>query len=351
MKFVDEVRIRVKAGDGGKGCVAFRREKYRPMGGPSGGNGGRGGSVVLVADPQRSTLLDYRYNPLQRAPAGEPGMGDDRYGSDGGDLVLPVPLGTVVHDEDTGEILGDLDHGGQRLVVAAGGRGGMGNMHFATPTKQAPRYAQPGEPGDERNLRLELKLLADVGLVGFPNAGKSTLVSRVSAARPKIADYPFTTLAPSLGMVDHKGRQFVVADIPGLVEGAAEGRGLGHQFLRHVERCRVLIHLIDGAAEGDRDPEGDHRKIREELGRYSERLASKAEILAVNKCDLPDGDAAAELLEEALGRPVRRVSAVSGLGIEGLLDETIARLDEALAAEAAEAAERASADGDDPPGE
>ena len=344
MKFVDEVRIQVKAGDGGKGCVAFRREKYRPMGGPSGGNGGHGGSVIFVADPQRSTLLDYRYNPLQRAPAGQPGMGGDRYGSDGDDLVLPVPVGTVVYDDETGEVLGDFTAGGDRLVVAAGGRGGMGNMHFATSTKQAPRYAQPGEPGDEHSLRLELKLLADVGLVGFPNAGKSTFVSRVSAARPKIADYPFTTLAPSLGLVDHKGRQFVVADIPGLVEGAAEGRGLGHRFLRHVERCRVLIHLIDGAAEGDRDPEGDYRKIREELSRYSARLAGKPEILAVNKCDLPDGDAAAELLEEALGRPVRRVSAVSGAGVEALLDEAIARLDVALAEEAAGA-------GDDPPGE
>ncbi|RMG12264.1 MAG: GTPase ObgE [Deltaproteobacteria bacterium] len=327
MKFLDEVRIEVRSGDGGRGCVAFRREKYRPKGGPSGGNGGKGGDVILVADPGLSTLLQYRFNPLHRAGRGEHGRGNDQYGKDGEDKVLRVPVGTLVRDADTGALLADLTEAGQRVVVARGGRGGLGNMHFATSVNQAPRFAQPGEPGEERRLLLELKLLADVGLLGLPNAGKSTFLSRVSAARPKIADYPFTTLAPQLGMVAHKGVDFAVADIPGLVEGAAHGRGLGHRFLRHVERCRVLLHLVDGApADGARDPVTDYRTLRRELRRYSPALAEKPEVVAVNKCDLPDGEAAAELLEEALGRPVLRLSAATGIGIGPTLDALISVL-------------------------
>ena len=327
MKFLDEVRIQVRSGDGGRGCVAFRREKYRPKGGPSGGNGGKGGDVVLEADPGLSTLLQYRFNPLHRAERGEHGRGNDQYGRDGEDAVLRVPVGTLVRDADTGELIADLTEAGQRVVVARGGRGGLGNMHFANSVNQAPRYAQPGEPGEERHLLLELRLLADVGLLGFPNAGKSTFVARVSAARPKIADYPFTTLAPQLGMVAHKEVQFVLADIPGLVEGASEGRGLGHRFLRHVERCRVLLHLIDGAPlDGERDPVTDYLTLRRELERYSPSLAAKPEVLAVNKCDLPDGRAAADLLEEALGRAVLRISAATGDGVGPALDALIDRL-------------------------
>jgi len=329
MKFIDEVKIEVKAGHGGDGCVAFLREKFRPMGGPSGGNGGGGGSVILVADEGKNTLLDYRYNPLHKAQRGEHGQGNDRYGAAGDDKELKVPVGTLVWDLESDELVADMAEHGQRVVVAQGGRGGMGNMHFATSVRQAPRYAQPGEPGEERALRLELRLLADLGLLGFPNAGKSTFVARVSAARPKVGDYPFTTLVPSLGMVDHKGVQFVVADIPGLVEGASEGRGLGHRFLRHVDRCRVLLHLIDGGCLDDqRDPVSDYRALREELARYSPELAEKPEILAVNKADLPDAEAAAELIEEALGRPVLRISGVSGAGVSGVLDQVVQLLAE-----------------------
>ncbi len=327
MKFIDEVRIQVRSGDGGRGCVAFRREKYRPKGGPSGGNGGRGGDVILEADPGLSTLLQYRFNPLHRAGRGEHGRGNDQYGRDGEDAILRVPVGTLVRDAESGELIADLTEPGQRVVVARGGRGGLGNMHFATSVNQAPRYAQPGEPGEERTLLLELKLLADVGLLGFPNAGKSTFVARVTAARPKIAEYPFTTLVPQLGMVAHKDVHFVLADIPGLVEGAAEGRGLGHRFLRHVERCRVLLHLVDGAPlDEGRDPATDYRTLRRELERYSPALAGKPEVLAVNKTDLPDGRAAADLLEECLGRPVLRVSAATGAGVDAVLDAVIEAL-------------------------
>ncbi len=322
MKFVDEVRIEVKAGDGGNGCVAFRREKYRPRGGPSGGDGGDGGSVVLVADPNKHTLLDLRFNPLQRAKRGEHGRGNDQYGAGGEDLRIAVPVGTLVFDRAEDLLLGDLSAPGQEVVVARGGKGGRGNMHYATPTRQAPRYAQPGGPGEERLLRLELKLLADVGLVGLPNAGKSTFISRVSRARPKIADYPFTTLVPQLGMVDHRERTFVIADLPGLVEGASEGRGLGHRFLRHVERCRVLLHLVDGSpTEVERDPGSDYSKIRRELERYSPGLSAKPEVIVVTKTDLPDAEAAADLLRESLDRTVLSMSSASGEGISKVLDE------------------------------
>jgi GTPase len=327
MKFVDEVRIHVKAGDGGNGAVAWRREKFIPRGGPAGGDGGNGGDVVLVVDPQLSTLLDYRYVREHRARSGEHGQGSDMNGRDGEPLVLRVPPGTVVKDAGSGELVADLGEAGERLVVAKGGRGGLGNINFATSTNQAPRYAQDGTPGEERDLVLELKLLADVGIVGYPNAGKSTLISRISRARPKIADYPFTTLVPNLGVVSWRGeRSFVVADIPGLIEGAHEGAGLGHQFLRHVERCRVLVHLVEGAnPEEGRSPRADHDAINRELALYSPALAEKPQIVAVTKIDLPDARAAGEKLKRAFARrkqpiDVHLVSAVTGEGLPELLD-------------------------------
>jgi GTP-binding protein len=327
MKFVDEVRIHVKAGDGGDGAVAWRREKYVPRGGPAGGDGGNGGDVVLVVDPQLSTLLDYRYVREHRAKSGGHGMGSDMNGEDGADLELRVPPGTVVKDAGTGEAIADLGTPGERFVVAKGGRGGLGNMNFATSTNQAPRYAQDGTPGEEKDLVLELKLLADVGIVGYPNAGKSTLISRISRARPKIADYPFTTLVPNLGVVSWRGeRSFVVADIPGLIEGAHEGAGLGHQFLRHVERCRVLVHLVEGAnPEPGRSPKADLVAIDRELALYSPELAKKPQILAVTKVDVPEARAGGEKLARLLARrkkpvKVHLVSAVTGEGLTGLLD-------------------------------
>jgi GTPase len=325
MKFVDEVSIHVKAGDGGNGSVAFRREKFIEHGGPSGGDGGNGGSVRLVADPQLTTLLDYRYQPLQHAAGGQHGMGSDCNGRGAPDLVLRVPAGTLVKDAHTGELLADLSTPGAELVAAKGGRGGLGNMNFATSTRQTPRFAQEGTKGEERDLLLELKLLADVGLVGFPNAGKSSLIARVSRARPKVADYPFTTLVPNLGMVAYKdGLSFVMADIPGLIEGAAEGAGLGLQFLRHVERCRVLIHLVDLSAEGPgRSPLHDLDVLNRELARFSPELASKPQVVAANKVDLPEARARLTRFTAALGRrgtPVFPISAATGEGVSALLD-------------------------------
>ncbi len=334
MKFVDEVRIHLKAGDGGDGAVAWRREKFIPRGGPAGGDGGDGGDVVLVVDPQLATLLDYRYVPEHRARSGEPGRGSDQNGRNGEPLELRVPPGTVVKDAATGQVLADLSQPGERVVVAKGGKGGLGNMNFATSTHQAPRFAQPGTPGAERDLALELKLLADVGIVGFPNAGKSTLISRISRARPKIADYPFTTLVPNLGVVSWRGeRSFVVADIPGLVEGAHRGAGLGHQFLRHIERCRVLVHLVDGAPMGEgRSPRADLDGLQRELQLYSAELAGKPQIVAVNKIDVPQARRAASELRRALARrktgpkDVHAISAVTGEGLEKLLDAVAAIL-------------------------
>jgi GTP-binding protein len=326
MKFVDEVRIKVKAGDGGDGAVAWRREKFIPRGGPAGGDGGNGGDVVLAVDPQLSTLLDFRYVREHKAKSGGHGMGSDMNGVDGEDLVLRVPPGTVVKDGETGEVLADLGEAEQRFVAAKGGRGGLGNMNFATSTNQAPRYAQDGTPGAGHDLVLELKLLADVGIVGYPNAGKSTLISRISRARPKIADYPFTTLVPNLGVVAWRERSFVVADIPGLIEGAHTGAGLGHQFLRHVERCRVLVHLVEGASpEPGRSPKADLDAIDRELALYSPELAKKPQVIAVTKIDLPEARAAGEKLAKLLGRrkkpvKVHLVSAVTGEGLQGLLD-------------------------------
>jgi GTP-binding protein len=325
MKFVDEVRIFVKAGDGGNGAVSFRREKFIERGGPNGGDGGNGGSVLFVADPQLTTLLDYRYQQHHRAKGGEHGMGSDCNGRAAEDLVLKVPVGTLVKDADTDELLVDLSEPGQQWVAAKGGRGGLGNMNFATSTRQTPRFAQDGTKGEERTLRLELKLLADVGLLGFPNAGKSTFISRVSRARPKIADYPFTTLVPNLGMVQYKdGLSFVMADIPGIIEGASEGVGLGHQFLRHVERCKVLIHLIDMGAEGEgREPLRDFDVLNTELAKYSEELASKPQVVAANKLDLPDAQAKLGAVTEALrerGIRVYPVSCATGEGMQALMD-------------------------------
>ncbi|WP_375756885.1 GTPase ObgE [Corallococcus exercitus] len=325
MKFVDEVRIYVKAGDGGNGAVAFRREKFIERGGPNGGDGGNGGSVVFVANPQLTTLLDYRYQQHHRAKNGEHGMGSDCNGHGAEDLVLQVPVGTLIRNEQTGELLVDLSDPGQQYVAAKGGRGGLGNMNFATSTRQTPRFAQDGGKGEEITLRLELKLLADVGLLGFPNAGKSTFISRVSRARPKVADYPFTTLVPNLGMVQYKDNlSFVMADIPGIIEGASEGVGLGHQFLRHVERCKVLVHLIDMGAEGEgRKPLDDFNILNEELKKYSEELASKPQVVAANKLDLTEARERLGPFTEALRRKgirVYPVSCATGEGMQPLMD-------------------------------
>jgi GTP-binding protein len=330
VKFVDEVRIDVKAGDGGNGAVAFRREKFIEKGGPSGGDGGDGGSVIFVADPQLTTLLDYRYQQHHRARSGQHGMGSDCNGRAADDLVLRVPVGTLIRDNATSDLLVDLSEAGQRFVAAKGGRGGLGNINFATSTRQTPRFAQDGTPGEQRILRLELKLLADVGLLGFPNAGKSTFISRVSRAKPKVADYPFTTLVPNLGVVQYKDRlSFVLADIPGLVEGASEGIGLGLQFLRHVERCRVLIHLVDlGAVVEGRTPLHDFDVLNQELKKYNSELSQRPQVVVANKMDLPDAQAALPAFKSRLqkkGIPVLAASTATGEGIEAVLD-AVARI-------------------------
>jgi len=288
MKFVDEAMIEVHAGKGGDGCASFRREKFIPRGGPDGGDGGRGGSIYATADRNLNTLIDFRYARIHRARNGESGRGSDQYGKSASDIVLRVPVGTIVLDHATGELLADLDHDGARALLAAGGAGGLGNLHFKSSTNRAPRQFTRGMPGESRRLKLELKLLADVGLLGMPNAGKSTLIRAVSAARPKVADYPFTTLAPSLGVVRaDMNRSFVLADIPGLIEGAAEGAGLGHQFLRHLARTRLLLHLVDIApVDADIDPVHEARAIVRELKRYDDTLYRKPRWLVLNKIDL-----------------------------------------------------------------
>jgi GTP-binding protein len=330
--FIDEVTIHVKAGDGGNGAVAFRREKYVPRGGPSGGDGGDGGSVWLVADENLTTLLDYRYRKEFTVHKGENGAGRDCNGRKSEDIELRVPVGTAVR-RGTGDLLIDLTHHGQRFLAARGGKGGLGNMNFATSTRQAPAFAQDGQPGEDRTLVLELRLLADAGLLGFPNAGKSTLISVISAARPKIANYPFTTLVPNLGVVSYRGeRSFVVADIPGLVEGAHEGHGLGHRFLRHVERCRVLVHLVDCGGEEGRDPVHDFDAINRELELYSPALASKPQIPVATKMDIPGAAQRADALEAVLrarGQKLLRIAAVTGEGLQPLLDAIVHALDEA----------------------
>lgn len=328
MKFVDQAIIQVKSGDGGPGCVSFRREKYVPRGGPDGGDGGRGGHVILAASSQKDTLFRFHLNQHFRAENGRPGEGQNRHGRNGADLVVQLPTGTVVRDSETGALLVDLTQPGQQFIVAPGGRGGQGNARFATSTHRAPRFAQPGEPGQEFRLRLELKLLADVGLIGLPNAGKSTLISRISAARPKIADYPFTTLIPNLGVVAiDEEHSFVVADIPGLIEGASQGAGLGHQFLRHVQRCRLLVHLLDANQIDPDDPLADFRTINAELTAYDPELAAKPQIVVVNKMDLTGADASFQRVRDALpDQPVFALSAVTGSGLAELKWEMIRRL-------------------------
>ena len=337
--FVDEVDIHVAAGHGGRGCLAFRREKFVPRGGPSGGDGGHGGSVHIVASPHTNTLINYRFHPELTAKGGAHGQGSNCTGHGGADLELAVPVGTLVYEktadpDEPMRLLADLAAAGQRVLVARGGRGGLGNAHFATSTNRAPRKVQPGEAGEEKDLRLEMKLLADVGLVGFPNAGKSTLIARVSAARPKIADYPFTTLTPNLGVVRlSDDRSFVVADVPGLIEGAHRGQGLGHQFLRHLERTKVLVHLVDMSETG-RDPVEDLAIVRRELERYQPTLAAKPQIVAANKMDAVDplrADACVDSLERRaseLGLPFFRISGVSGAGVPELLQAMWRRLAE-----------------------
>ncbi len=322
--FVDEVEFEVRGGDGGNGCVAFRREKYNPLGGPSGGDGGHGGSVVLEVDEGLGTLLDLRYRKRVMAKRGEHGRGKDQYGKSAKDEILRVPPGTQVFDQETDELLGDLDEHGQRLVIAHGGRGGRGNIHFATPYDRAPRRADPGTPGQSRRVRLELKLLADVGLVGFPNVGKSTLIARISKARPKIAGYPFTTLTPNLGVVSLGiDRSFVVADIPGLIGGASTGAGLGFQFLRHIERNRVLLFILTLRQEDEPDPLADLEVLQRELVRFDSELSKRPSLVAISQIDRAEVREALPALRqelEARGHgEVQAFSAVTGEGIEELL--------------------------------
>jgi GTP-binding protein len=319
--FIDEVRIRVKAGDGGNGCLAFRREKYVPRGGPSGGDGGRGGDVIFVASEHHNTLLHFRFNPEHEAERGRHGEGSNKSGREGASKDVPVPVGTIVYDDATGEVLHDFTQAGERFVIARGGKGGRGNQHFATPTHQAPTEHEPGRPGEEKKLRLELKLLADVGLVGFPNAGKSTLISRISAARPKIADYPFTTLEPNLGVVSAGDETFVVADIPGLIEGAHLGHGLGVQFLRHIERTRLLVHLVDVSDSTGREPSDDFRIVMEELAGFSPDLVRKPMFVVASKVDVAQDKARIEALKALAiekGLPFYEISSVTGQGIDDL---------------------------------
>ncbi len=312
MQFVDQVTVEVAAGNGGPGCISFRREPYVPRGGPNGGDGGRGGSVILRADPNVATLLDFRYRKRYRAPKGNSGEGNNRSGAAGRDEIIKVPCGTLVYDEESGELIGDLVNAGQELKVAEGGLGGRGNSRFATATNQAPRRADAGRPGQERRLRLELKLLADVGLVGFPNAGKSTLLSVLSSARPKIADYPFTTLVPNLGIVDLGDyRSCTLADIPGLIEGASEGKGLGHAFLRHIERTRLLVFLLD---QGD-EPGQRYESLLKELQRYGAQLLKLPRIVCLSKMDLADSAWRPPAIR---GEKLLEISSVTGLGINTL---------------------------------
>ena len=323
MKFIDEVTIRIVAGKGGNGCVSFRREKYVPRGGPDGGDGGEGGSILLEASERKHSLLDFRYRNLFRASPGRGGEGQNRHGRSGDDLLLEVPVGTVAKDTETGEVLADLTEAGQRWTAAQGGRGGKGNAHFVSSTHRTPRFAQEGQAGEERELRLELKLIADVGLVGLPNAGKSTLISAVSAARPKIADYPFTTLTPNLGVVQYDDAPpFVIADVPGLIEGAHEGAGLGIRFLKHIERTRVLVHVIDISQISSDDPLKPFRQIENELARYSKDLVQKPAVIALNKIDLVESKQELARYAERykqLGYSVVQVSSVKREGLRDLV--------------------------------
>jgi GTPase len=347
MKFIDEAKIEVHAGKGGDGVASFRREKFVPKGGPDGGDGGRGGSVYALADRNINTLVEYRFARIHRARGGEPGHGSDRYGKGAEDIVLPMPVGTVITELETGAVIADLASDGQRVLIAKGGAGGLGNLHFKSSTNRAPRQHTLGEPGEERDLKLELKVLADVGLLGLPNAGKSTFIRAVSAARPKVADYPFTTLHPNLGVVrvDH-GKSFVIADIPGLIEGAAEGAGLGHQFLRHLARTRLLLHLVDLAPfDTAVDPVHDARAIVEELRKYDEALFQKPRWLVLNKIDLIDAGERDARVADFVRRfgwkdEVFTISAMTGEGCNALVHAIMRHLDATRAAPVEEEAAR-----------
>jgi GTP-binding protein len=360
VKFIDEATIEVIAGNGGNGSASFRREKYVPRGGPDGGDGGRGGSIYAIADRNINTLIDYRYARIHRARSGENGRGADQYGRGAEDIVLRVPVGTVITDADTGAFIADLAADGQQALVARGGKGGLGNIHFKSSVNRAPRQTTPGEPGEQRRVRLELKVLADVGLLGLPNAGKSTFIRAVSAARPKVADYPFTTLAPNLGVVrTDTSRSFVIADIPGLIEGAAEGAGLGHQFLRHLQRTRLLLHIVDIAPfDPDADPVRDAAAIVEELRRYDESLFAKPRWLVLNKLDLVPEDereARVRAFVSSYGwtGPVFAVSGITGQGCPELVQRVQTWLDthpvapETPAPSEADSDAGRAADGDD----
>jgi GTP-binding protein len=320
--FIDEAQIHVKAGDGGSGSVSFRREKFIPKGGPDGGDGGNGGSVIFVADNGKDTLLDFSGKHHWKAPRGEDGMAKKMFGKDGPDLIIPVPPGTLIYDSEHNILIADLNVVGRQIVIARGGKGGRGNVHFKSSTNQTPRYAEAGTEGQERHLKLELKLIADVGLVGMPNAGKSTLLRCVSAARPKVADYPFTTLEPQLGIVDLIGeRRLVVADIPGLIEGAQSGAGLGHAFLRHIERTKVIVHMLDLYPSDNSDPAENYRTIRKELEAFSPTLAQKREIVAPNKIDLSIDDEALDKLRHDLPDvELFPISGASKAGVEKLME-------------------------------
>jgi len=334
--FIDRVKIKIKAGDGGNGVTAFRREKFVPRGGPSGGDGGVGGDVWMEADEGFNTLLHLRYNPEHKAERGNHGEGSNRFGKDGESIVIKVPVGTQVFDAESNELLCDFTEGGQRFLAAKGGKGGWGNAHFATPTRRAPKFHYMGRPGQEKELQLELKLIADVGLVGFPNAGKSTLISVISAAKPKIADYPFTTLEPNLGVVDIGDfKTFVVADIPGLIEGASTGAGLGDRFLRHVERTKLMLHLVDVSSFSGRDPVEDYEIINRELAGYDPELAKRPQVVVATKIDSLDEPERLESLKkraEKDGKPFLAISAVANTGVQELVFEVAKLLDKAKVA-------------------
>lgn len=330
MKFIDEVTLFATSGHGGAGCVAFRHEKFIEFGGPSGGDGGKGGDVIFEAVSGLSTLLELRHRPHQKAENGHNGMGKNRHGAGGKDLLIRVPVGTVVKDAETDDVLADLTESGQIVILLRGGRGGQGNARFASATNKAPKFAQPGGDLEERKLRLELKLMADVGLLGLPNAGKSSLISKISAARPKIADYPFTTMVPSLGVVPYKDyRSFVMADIPGIIEGANEGAGLGHRFLKHLERSGILLHLVDISWMPERDPRVEYEAINRELALFSPELAAKKQIVVITKIDLPQTREELPAIKawfEGEGVAVFPISSATGEGVDLLLDEIARRL-------------------------
>ncbi len=343
MKFIDEALIRIQAGKGGDGCASFRREKFIPKGGPDGGDGGRGGSIYAVADRNLNTLIDFRYRRTHRAQNGENGRGSDQYGKAGEDLTLHMPVGTVISDAETGEVIADLAQDGMRVLIAKGGQNGIGNLHFKSSTNRAPRQFTRGEIVEERELRLELKVLADVGLLGMPNAGKSTFIRAVSAAKPKVADYPFTTLHPNLGVVRvDNNRSFVIADIPGLIEGAAEGAGLGHQFLRHLQRTHLLLHIVDLAPFDDSiDPVSEAKAIVQELKKYDQSLFDKPRWVVLNKLDMVPEDEREQRIKDFLKRykwkgPCFSISAINGEGCQALVHAIMNHLDQARAAQDAE---------------